>query len=206
MTDEENNRYYAEGSITDAGERAPVREPEGWLDPGMYAPSAIGEAERWLDASSHLPPGVRKEEMSLDPKDYHVRSARGHLPFIGGVNSLSDTPYVLGYNFMQRHKKGVTPMRLKLKSEKGDTVMNKTKKDGSVRTNREGETNTKVISTGDWFEFEIEPTVSVEGKNTIISRKVLRSGIRGTVKERWSHDDYSITITGLLINKNRLLK
>ena len=52
-----------------------------------------------------------------------------------------------------------------------------------------------------WF-FPIDPVISVEGKNTIVRRSVLKQGTqsnrRGTVKELWSMDDYTIDIAGVL--------
>ncbi len=51
-----------------------------------------------------------------------------------------------------------------------------------------------------WFEFPIEPLVTVSGKNTIIRRNVAKSAGKGTIKERWSQDDYSVSIQGILCN------
>lgn len=50
-----------------------------------------------------------------------------------------------------------------------------------------------------------EPTISVTFKNNIVRRSVAKyngadSTVRGTVKERWSKDDYQINITGFLRN------
>lgn len=58
----------------------------------------------------------------------------------------------------------------------------------------------KLKSDSEWFEFAIEPLVTVSGKNTIIRRKVAKSSMKGTIKERWSQDDYQITIQGILCN------
>ncbi len=63
-----------------------------------------------------------------------------------------------------------------------------------------------------WFLLPYEPMISIEGKNNIITRNVLKynesySGMTyGTVKERWSTDDYKITITGILVGKEMLDK
>lgn len=54
------------------------------------------------------------------------------------------------------------------------------------------------------FTLPYEPQISIQGKNTIVKRKVLKyneqfsGNTYGTVKERWSTDDYSITIEGAL--------
>ena len=40
--------------------------------------------------------------------------------------------------------------------------------------------------------------MSVSGKNTIVRRKVAKSKLSGTVKERWSQDDYEVTIQGVV--------
>lgn len=50
----------------------------------------------------------------------------------------------------------------------------------------------------EWFLLPLEPLVSVSGKNTIIRRKVAKSKLNGTIKERWSQDDYEITIQGVV--------
>lgn len=50
----------------------------------------------------------------------------------------------------------------------------------------------------EWFLLPLEPLVSVSGKNTIVRRKVVKSKAGGTVKERWSQDDYEVTIQGVM--------
>ncbi len=46
-----------------------------------------------------------------------------------------------------------------------------------------------------------EPMVTISGKNNIIRRNVAKSNNKliGSIKERWSQDDYQITITGVLM-------
>ena len=58
----------------------------------------------------------------------------------------------------------------------------------------------RVKRTGDkeWYTLPIEPLVSVSGKNTIIRRSVAKAKDNGTVKERWSQDDYTVTIQGVI--------
>lgn len=48
------------------------------------------------------------------------------------------------------------------------------------------------------FLFPLDPLISLSGKNIITRRYVSKSKNRGSIKERWSEDDYEITITGLL--------
>ncbi len=50
----------------------------------------------------------------------------------------------------------------------------------------------------EWFLLPLEPLVSISGKNTIIRRKVAKSKLNGTIKERWSQDDYEVTIQGVV--------
>ena len=61
-----------------------------------------------------------------------------------------------------------------------------------------------------WFRLPYEPLISISGKNVIAKRRVAKSENNvttdlkageffGTVKERWSQDDYEITITGVLM-------
>lgn len=60
------------------------------------------------------------------------------------------------------------------------------------------------------FTLPYEPLISIEGKNNIVKRSVLKyneqfSGSTfGTVKERWSMDDYKITITGALFGTSEI--
>lgn len=58
----------------------------------------------------------------------------------------------------------------------------------------------RVKRSGDkeWFTFPIEPLVSISGKNVITRRTVAKSKEKGTVKERWSQDDYDVTIQGVV--------
>lgn len=55
------------------------------------------------------------------------------------------------------------------------------------------------------YILPIEPLVTVSGKNTIIRRTVAKSSVAnpdkniiGTIKERWSQDDYDISIQGVV--------
>lgn len=53
-------------------------------------------------------------------------------------------------------------------------------------------------SDREWFTFPVEPLVSISGKNIITRRTVAKSKEKGTIKERWSQDDYDITIQGIV--------
>lgn len=54
-----------------------------------------------------------------------------------------------------------------------------------------------------WFTFPFEPMITISGKNNIVKRSVAKAPkLIGTIKERWSQDDYKITITGALIGLN----
>lgn len=57
--------------------------------------------------------------------------------------------------------------------------------------------------TGSRFLLPYEPLISIESKNHIATRTVAKMGdentIQGTVKERWSRDDYSVKVTGVLM-------
>lgn len=56
------------------------------------------------------------------------------------------------------------------------------------------------LPDGKWWQFPIEPLISVSGKNIIKRRYVAKSKKRGSIKERWSEDDLSINIQGTLVN------
>ena len=47
-----------------------------------------------------------------------------------------------------------------------------------------------------------EPMISLTGKNIIVRRQVNKGSVRGSIKERWSQDDYSIKIEGILIGQD----
>jgi hypothetical protein len=56
-----------------------------------------------------------------------------------------------------------------------------------------------------YFRLPYEPLISISGKNVITKRRVAKwtedkkDQLTGTIKERWSQDDYEITITGVLM-------
>jgi hypothetical protein len=51
----------------------------------------------------------------------------------------------------------------------------------------------------EWM-FPVEPLITVSGKNIIVKRNVAKSEHTGTIKERWSQDDFSIKIQGSFIH------
>lgn len=61
----------------------------------------------------------------------------------------------------------------------------------------------KRSSDREWFTFPVEPLVSISGKNIITRRTVAKSKEQGTVKERWSQDDYDVTIQGIMTEENQ---
>lgn len=56
----------------------------------------------------------------------------------------------------------------------------------------------KLKSEKDWWLIPVEPIITIGGTNTIAKRKVSKGTLRGTIKERWSQDDYTISIESLL--------
>lgn len=44
-----------------------------------------------------------------------------------------------------------------------------------------------------------EPIVKVSGKNVLVRKQVTKGKVRGTIKERWSQDDYSVNISGIFM-------
>lgn len=51
----------------------------------------------------------------------------------------------------------------------------------------------------EWM-FPIEPLISITGKNVIVKRNVAKNERRGTIKERWTQDDFSINIQGSFVH------
>ena len=60
----------------------------------------------------------------------------------------------------------------------------------SLRIEQEGES--------EWL-LPYEPLISLTGRNVIVRRQVNKGKVRGSIKERWSQDDYTIKIQGVLI-------
>lgn len=50
----------------------------------------------------------------------------------------------------------------------------------------------------EWL-FPMEPMISVNGQNILVKRNVSKGKIRGSIKERWTQDDYSVRIEGILM-------
>ena len=58
----------------------------------------------------------------------------------------------------------------------------------------------------DWWLIPIEPLVTIGGANVLKKRTVaklpLNKKSRGTIKERWAEDDFTISIDGVFINSS----
>ena len=61
------------------------------------------------------------------------------------------------------------------------------------------------VDGGDSFTFPIEPQLSIRRRNRII-KKYPQKGRRGTIKERWTVDDFDITIRATFIGEAGYLK
>lgn len=59
-----------------------------------------------------------------------------------------------------------------------------------LRIEQEGES--------EWL-LPYEPLISLTGRNVIVRRQVNKGKVRGSIKERWAQDDYTIKIQGVLI-------
>lgn len=53
---------------------------------------------------------------------------------------------------------------------------------------------------GEWWLLPFEPLISLTGQNVIIRRQVSKGKVRGSIKERWTQDDYQVSIEGILMN------
>lgn len=62
----------------------------------------------------------------------------------------------------------------------------------------------KLPGEAEYWTLPVEPMLSLSGKNILVRRNVAKVGeskdVRGTVKERWSTDDYTIQLIGQLRN------
>ena len=52
----------------------------------------------------------------------------------------------------------------------------------------------------EWWQLPYEPIITVNGKNVIVKKQVAKGKVRGSIKERWSQDDYQVSISGIFIN------
>lgn len=54
----------------------------------------------------------------------------------------------------------------------------------------------------EWL-FPIEPMISLNGQNILVRRHVSKGTIKGSIKERWTQDDYTVRIEGILMSRDR---
>lgn len=54
----------------------------------------------------------------------------------------------------------------------------------------------------EWL-FPIEPMISLNGQNILVRRHVSKGIIKGSIKERWTQDDYTVRIEGILMSRDR---
>lgn len=60
----------------------------------------------------------------------------------------------------------------------------------------------KLTDSSDWWLLPTEPIITISGGTILVRRNVAKlsnkdKALRGSIKERWSQDDYSISIDGL---------
>lgn len=60
-----------------------------------------------------------------------------------------------------------------------------------------------LVDQEDWWLVPIEPLITLTGRNIIVRRQVSKGKIRGSIKERWTQDDYQVKIEGALMNLKR---
>ena len=52
----------------------------------------------------------------------------------------------------------------------------------------------------EWL-FPVEPMISLNGQNVLVRRHVSKGTIKGSIKERWTQDDYTVRIEGILMSR-----
>ena len=60
-----------------------------------------------------------------------------------------------------------------------------------------------LVDQEDWWLVPIEPLITLTGRNIIVRRQVSKEKIRGSIKERWTQDDYQVKIEGALMDLKR---
>ena len=53
----------------------------------------------------------------------------------------------------------------------------------------------------EWL-FPVEPMISLNGQNILVRRHVNKGTIKGSIKERWTQDDYTVRIEGILMSRD----
>lgn len=53
----------------------------------------------------------------------------------------------------------------------------------------------------EWL-FPLEPMISLNGQNILVRRHVSKGTIKGSIKERWTQDDYTVRIEGILMGRD----
>ena len=53
----------------------------------------------------------------------------------------------------------------------------------------------------EWL-FPIEPMISLNGQNILVRGHVSKGTIKGSIKERWTQDDYTVRIEGILMSRD----
>lgn len=53
----------------------------------------------------------------------------------------------------------------------------------------------------EWL-FPVEPMISINGQNILVRRHVSKGTIKGSIKERWTQDDYTVRIEGILMSRD----
>ena len=53
----------------------------------------------------------------------------------------------------------------------------------------------------EWL-LPMEPMISVNGQHVMVRRQVNKGTVRGSIKERWTQDDYTIHIEGILMSRD----
>lgn len=53
----------------------------------------------------------------------------------------------------------------------------------------------------EWL-FPVEPMISINGQNILTRRHVSKGKVKGSIKERWTQDDYTVRIEGILMSED----
>lgn len=87
-------------------------------------------------------------------------------------------------------------------------MLEETELEDMVRTNALGvpmrfPLEISLVGQEDWWLVPIEPLITLTGRNIIVRRQVSKGKIRGSIKERWTQDDYQVKIEGALMDLKR---
>ncbi len=133
------------------------------------------------------PVKVIKDATSFSLANFQNALGYAVTPYLTEVNEVTSEVY---NNVLSKLNESYFQMPLTFYSEDNSEQ----KKDSNAELSDDG------VSGG--FTLPFDPIISLSSKNIITRRYVNKPQRRGSIKERWSRDDWEINISGMLISED----